>query len=77
MHIGQLIKQKVKEQHRSTVWLSRQLSYSRTNVYKIYEKSSVDTEVLLRISAILGYDFFSVYSNELNYRKTVSNKSTC
>lgn len=68
MHIGQLIRQKMKEQHRSTVWLARQLSYSRTNVYKIYEKSSIDTEVLLRISAILGYDFFSTYSKELYHR---------
>lgn len=65
MHIGQLIKEQVEIQGKSVVWFARQLSYSRTNVYKIYEKSSIDTKVLLRISAILHYDFFKIYSAKL------------
>jgi hypothetical protein len=65
MHIGQLIRQQVDEQGKTVVWFARQLSYSRTNVYKIYEKSSIDTDVLLRISNILHYDFFKLYSEGL------------
>lgn len=65
MHIGKLIKQRMDEQGKSVVWLARQLSYSRTNVYKIYDKASIDTDVLLRISSILEYDFFSLYSDSL------------
>lgn len=68
MHIGQLIKQKMEERHRTVVWLARKLSYSRTNIYKIYDKSSIDTEVLLRISLILEYDFFNEYTQQLKNR---------
>ncbi len=66
MHIGKLIEQVMKEQGRTVVWLSRQLSCCRTNVYKIYEKGSIDTFLLLRISKILNYDFFIHFSDELN-----------
>ena len=65
MHIGKLIKQRMDEQGKTVVWLARQLSYSRTNVYKIYDKASIDTDVLLRISSIREYDFFSLYSDSL------------
>lgn len=65
MHIGSLIKQKVREQKKTSVWLAQSLSCSRTNVYKLYDKKSVDTDVLIRISKILDFDFFSLYSTEM------------
>lgn len=65
MHVGELIRQQLAEQGRTVVWFAKKLSYSRTNVYKIFEKSSIDTELLLRISNILGYDFFTAYSDFL------------
>lgn len=72
MHIGQLIKQKMEEEGKTVSWLARELSYCRTNVYKIYDKKSIDTDLLLRISALLGYNFFSDYTNEFD--KNVPNK---
>lgn len=65
MHIGQLIKQEMESQGHTVVWLARQMSYSRTNIYKIFDKSSIDTNTLMRISLVLGVDFFRVYSEEL------------
>lgn len=65
MHIGNLIRKKVKEQNKTSVWLAEQLSCSRTNVYKLYDKKSIDTDVLFRISSILRFDFFSIYSEEV------------
>ena len=62
MHIGNLIKQQLEEQGRTVVWFARKLSCSRTNVYKIFEKPSIDTNLLLRISSILNYDFFKHYT---------------
>ena len=53
MHIGQLIKQKMEEEGKTVSWLARNLSYCRTNVYKIYDKKSIDTDLLMRISALL------------------------
>ncbi len=72
MHIGQLIKQKMEEEGKTVSWLARELSYCRTNVYKIYDKKSIDTDLLLRISALLGYNFFSDYTDEFD--KNVPNK---
>ena len=72
IHIGQLIKQQMEEQNKTVSWFARELSYCRTNVYKIYEKKSIDTDLLLRISALLKYDFFSIYTKELN--STIPNK---
>lgn len=60
--IGQLIRQKMKEKHIPVVWLARQLGFSRTNIYKIFEHKSVNTADLLRISELLGHDFFEAYS---------------
>lgn len=72
MTIGELIRQKLDEQKRTVVWLSRQLSCSRTNVYKIFEKDHLDTQLLMRISLILGTDFFKVLSER--YRKEAPRK---
>ena len=67
--IGPIIKQKLKEIKKTIVWLAENLSCSRTNVYKIFNKRSVDTADLLRISDILDFDFFELYSKELKKRK--------
>lgn len=66
--IGKLIHEQVKRQGKSVTWLARRLNYSRTNLYKIFDKTSIDTDVLLRISQALNYDFFALYSQELSSR---------
>lgn len=72
MHIGRLIKEQMETQGKTVSWLARELAYCRTNVYKIYDKKSIDTDLLLRISIALEYDFFSVYSQSL--QESVANK---
>ena len=69
IEIGLLIRQKLKERKKTIVWLAAKLSCSRTNVYKIFNKRSIDTNYLLRISDILNFDFFELYSEELKKRK--------
>lgn len=69
IHIGEQIKQKMKERQRTVVWLAKQLSCSRTNIYKIFEKYSVDTDTLTKISTILEFDFFSLYSDYIKVNK--------
>lgn len=64
LHIGRCIKQYLEATGTSTVWLARQLGYHRTNLYKIYEKPTIDTGILLRISKIVGYNFFALYEKE-------------
>ncbi len=65
LHIGSIIKQKMIEQNRTVVWLAQQLSCGRANVYKIFDKHSIDTEVLKKLSIILNFDFFKLYSEEI------------
>ncbi len=59
------------EEHQKTVvWLAKRLSCSRANVYKIFEKYSVDTDMLARISTILNFDFFSLYSEDIKKKNS-------
>lgn len=62
--IGERIKQELKRQGKTSVWLAKQLGCHRTNIYKVYAKSTIDTGMLLHISRILGFNFFSLYSDE-------------
>ena len=65
MHIGQIIKQELEEQGRTVVWIAKKMSYTRSNAYKIFNRATIDTEVLLRISQLLGVDFFQYYTDEM------------
>ena len=65
MHIGQIIKQELEEQGRTVVWFAKKMSYTRSNAYKIFNRATIDTEVLLRISQLLGVDFFQFYTDEM------------
>ena len=72
MHIGIKIFEEVKRQGKTTVWLAKELSCDRTNVYRIYEKSSIDLSLLMRISNILKFNFFELLSEE--YDNTLNKK---
>ena len=52
-HIGQIIEKELHRQERSVTWFARRLYCDRTNVYNIFRRQSLDTELLLRISIIL------------------------
>ncbi|MCT2409421.1 transposase [Chryseobacterium antibioticum] len=63
--IGQLIKQRVLECNTSTDRIGKFLKCSGEEVEKIYEKKSVEADVLLKLSKLLEYDFFRLYSQHL------------
>lgn len=71
IHIGKLIKQKLKEQERSGAWLARKLFTDTSNVSKIIRRQHLDTELLMKISLILDFDFFQYLSD--NYKKKQKN----
>lgn len=68
VHIGKAIKKKMKERGLTVVGLSRELGCHRTNIYRIFDSPTVDTGVLHRLSSILHYDFFKIYSKDLESR---------
>lgn len=69
IHIGSLIRRRLDEKGYSVVWLARQLACSLTNVYKIFEKPHIDTDMLARISTVLDYDFFILLSKSFRNKE--------
>ncbi|MCQ2310515.1 MAG: XRE family transcriptional regulator [Paludibacteraceae bacterium] len=68
VHIGQEIKAVLDQQGRKISWFADKLYCDRTNVYDIFKRSSIDTELLLRISVALNFNFFSLY--DITYKET-------
>ena len=64
--IGSLIKAELERQERSVVWLARHLCCDRTNIYRIFAKESIDTELLMRISIVLNHNFFKDISSAID-----------
>ena len=52
-HIGNLIVQALNSQERTLNWLAKKLNYDRSNLAKLLEQSSIQTDLLLRICAVL------------------------
>lgn len=70
INIGELIHEKVAEKGLSVTWLAKRLNCSRTNVYKIFDRRTIDTGTLFRVSIALGFDFFEILSHNLQSRIT-------
>jgi plasmid maintenance system antidote protein VapI len=75
IHIGELIRSKLAEKERTVVWLAKKLSCDRTNIYRIFDSHHINTELLLRISVALDYNFFSCYTSLFN--DIQANKNGC
>ena len=69
IHIGELIKQVLEEQGRTITWLAKQIGCSRENLYKIFRRSWIHTDMLQKISIALGYDFFIIYTEWYDKQK--------
>lgn len=67
--IGTMIKEELERQESSVSWLARKLSCDRSNVYRLFQKHSIDTALLQRLSVILNRDFFSELSMNFQNRK--------
>ena len=63
--IGYLIKEELNKQERSISWFARKLSCDRPNIYRLFQKESIDTNLLTRISILLKHDFFSDLSENV------------
>jgi len=68
--VGALIEAELRRQEHSVSWLARHLSCDRRNVYRIFQKESLDTSLLWRISCILDHDFFADLSDAVAAAET-------
>jgi transcriptional regulator with XRE-family HTH domain len=64
IHIGQKIKEELYAQGISVSVFAKKISRSRNVVYKIFERESIDTELLNKMAQILNCDFFSLFSSQ-------------
>lgn len=64
MHIGKLIKAELELQERTPTWLAKKINCDRTNIYRIFERESIDTALLSRISTALNRNFFEVLAQQ-------------
>ena len=62
IHIGHLVQAQLKADQRSASWLAREIGCTRNHVYKIFNKPSLDGDLLLRISLSMHFNFFQYYS---------------
>ena len=62
LHIGHLIQEQLRKDQRSVGWLAREIGCTRNHFYKIFSKSSLDGDLLLRISLSMHFNFFQYYS---------------
>lgn len=69
MHIGQQIEKIFREQGRKVSWFADKLCCDRRNIYKIFERESIDTALLVRISIVLDHDFLKDLSDKLKENK--------
>lgn len=57
-HIGQCIKDELSRQGRTITWLAGEVHCTRENLYKIFRKPWINTDMLFKVSRALDHDFF-------------------
>lgn len=73
-HIGKKIEEVIREKRFSVAEFAQLINTNRNNVYSIFRRESVDTELLKKISEVLEYDFFRFLSySSVNSEKMFSN----
>lgn len=67
LHIGKKIREVLEERGISVVIFSKKIKRSRNVAYDIFERESIDTELLKKIGEVLSFDFFAMYKNKKTY----------
>lgn len=70
MHVGAHIKDVFNNGPKTwtITWFARQLNCDRRNIYNIFGRKSIDSELLMCISRILNHNFFADIAQEYEYR---------
>lgn len=72
--IGEIIKQDLEAQERTITWLAGKLCLDRSNIYRLFKKNSIDTDLLMRVSTVLNRNYFDLFSQEFNERQISQHK---
>ena len=64
IHIGNLIRQRLNETGMSKSEFARRINTTPQNIYGIFKRKSIDSDLLTQISEVLEYNFFEYFSNK-------------
>ena len=57
IHVGYMIKKELKKQGRSVKWLAKEIYCEKSNIYKMFNRKSIDLGQLMLISNVLQHNF--------------------
>lgn len=72
VNIGLMIWREMKRKNLSTGALAELLAIGKSRLQNILKETSIDTDVLLKISEVLNYNFFQYYENTNLSKKIAS-----
>lgn len=75
IHIGKTIEKKLHDQRRSATWLATKLGCTRVNIYEIFQRESLETNLLLSISEAFEHNFFEDLVKSFNSQNKSKTKS--
>ncbi|MCQ2198948.1 MAG: XRE family transcriptional regulator [Paludibacteraceae bacterium] len=61
-----MIKSELDRQGRKVSWFSEQIGKSKSATFALFNRASIDTGELERISKVLDFDFFKVFSDNFS-----------
>ncbi len=67
VHIGQKIKLVLEESRIPVTEFAAKINKSRTVVYNIFERKTIDTGLLFKICKVLEHDFFNYYLENVSW----------
>lgn len=65
IHIGNLIRDELRRQGHTNEWLMERIGVSERTLQRMFNRPSIDTQLLFTISRTLGNDLFRPYSDHL------------
>ncbi|MBR5354326.1 MAG: helix-turn-helix transcriptional regulator [Bacteroidales bacterium] len=65
IHIGRLIRDELRRQGHTNEWLAGQIHVTPRTVQRIFNKPSLDTQLLFNISKALHTNLFTHYTTKL------------
>lgn len=65
IHIGNLIRDELRRQGHTNEWLTERIGDSERTLQRMFNRPSIDTQLLFTTSRTLGTDLFRPYSDLL------------
>lgn len=76
VHIGTIIRSKLEESNLTIAEFAERINRTRPTVYDIFNRKSIDIDLLIKISEVLEYNFLQEVYMEDAQKKEANNESS-